>query len=251
MSDAVLETRGLTRRFGGLTAVDQVSLEVQQGSVHAVIGPNGAGKTTLINLLSGHLMPTAGEVRFEGQDITRLPAHARAPRGVGRSFQRTTIFPTMSAFENCRLAAQACLGHSFRFLRAASSYIEVSEAAERALILAGLKDRARTLAGTLSHGEQRQLEIAMILATEPRLLLLDEPMAGMSAEESARVVDLLRSLAGERTIVLIEHDMDAVFAIADRITVMVNGAELETGTPESIRDSEAVREAYLGEGEEA
>ncbi|MSP67342.1 MAG: ABC transporter ATP-binding protein [Alphaproteobacteria bacterium] len=250
MAEPLLATTGLTRNFGALAAVAEVSLAVAAGAVHAVIGPNGAGKTTLINLLSGDLAPTAGRVSFRGQDITALPPHRISRLGIGRSYQKTNVFAELTALENCMLAAQSRRGHSFQFVRSAAREAAIQGRAEAALMAAGLGSRAPMPATALSHGEQRQLEIAMILATEPALLLLDEPMAGMGAEESARLVALIRALAPLRTVVLIEHDMDAVFAVADRITVMVGGRVLETGTPEAIRASPAVQTAYLGEGDD-
>jgi branched-chain amino acid transport system ATP-binding protein len=247
----VLATRGLTRYFGGLAAVKDVSLECRMGEVHAVIGPNGAGKTTLINMLSGDLAPSAGSVTLADQDVTGFPPHRISRLGVGRSYQKTNVFLPFTAFENCRLAAQCRLGSSMRFFRPALDYRPVNEAAARALAAAGLSGRAEAPVGTLSHGEQRQVEIAMALATAPRVLLLDEPLAGMGAEESARMVELLQKLAPDHAILLVEHDMDAVFAVADRLTVMVNGTVLESGPPEAIRASRAVQEAYLGAEEPA
>lgn len=241
-----LETEGLTKRFGGLVAVDRVSLAVQRGAVHCVIGPNGAGKTTFLNLLSGALPPTSGRIRLGEEDIAGMPMHRIAQLGMGRSFQRTNIFPEFTVYENCRLGAQARMTSSMRFFRAAERDEGVRERAERALALAGLIPRRDTLASTLSHGEQRQLEIGVMLATEPAILLLDEPMAGMSADETTRMVDLLRRLKEGHTLILIEHDMDAVFALADVITVMVNGAVLASGKPDEIRRSKAVQDAYLG-----
>lgn len=249
MKQAVLRTDRLTRHFGGLTAVNDVSLEVGMGQVHAVIGPNGAGKSTLTNLLSGDLPPSSGRVLLRGEDITGLPAHRISQRGVGRSYQKTNIFLPFTVFENCRLAAQSRLSSSMRFLRPATAYVEVNRAAESALASAGLEARAGVPAMTLSHGEQRQLEIAMTLATQPSVLLLDEPLAGMGADESASMVALLRRLRESHAIFLIEHDMDAVFSLADTLTVMVNGTVLESGTPEQIRSSPAVQEAYLGTDE--
>lgn len=244
--ETVLETRKLGRLFGGLAAVQDVSIAVERGRVHAIVGPNGAGKTTLINLLSGDLKPSAGTVNFEGRSITGWPAHRIARLGIGRSFQKTNIFRDFTAYENCRLAAQARLPR-FSLLRPAAGYGDVTEQAEHALALCGLAERRDTRAASMSYGEQRQLELAMMLATGPRLLLLDEPLAGMGPEESARVLDLLRRLAQGHTMVMIEHDMDAVFAIADQITVMVNGSVLATGAPAEIRANKAVQDAYLGE----
>ncbi len=242
----VLATRELTRFFGGLAAVKDVSLECRSGEVHAVIGPNGAGKSTLINILSGDLPPSSGSVMLGERDITGLPPHRISRLGVGRSYQKTNVFLPFTVFENCRLAAQSRLKSSMRFVRPALADRGVNEAAERALAAAGLEARAGTPVMALSHGEQRQVEIAMTLATAPSVLLLDEPLAGMGAEESGRMMELLRSLVADHAILLVEHDMDAVFAIADVLTVMVNGMVLESGTPERIRASRAVQEAYLG-----
>ena len=248
---AILSTRGLTRHFGGLAAVKDVSLECRMREVHAVIGPNGAGKTTLINMLSGDLRPSAGTIVLDGRDITGLESHRISKLGIGRSYQKTNVFFSLSAFENCRLAAQSRLRNPMRFFRPALSYRELNAAAERALAAAGLEGRGGTSVAELSHGEQRQAEIAMTLATDPRILLLDEPLAGMGAEESARIVGLLKRLAADHAILLVEHDMDAVFAVADVLTVMVAGMVLESGTPENIRASRAVQEAYLGTEEVA
>jgi branched-chain amino acid transport system ATP-binding protein len=247
MTEVVLSTHGLSRRFGGLAAVDGVSLECRRGRLHAVIGPNGAGKSTLINLLSGDLRPTGGSVRQRGREVTGLPAHRIARLGVGRSYQKTNVFQPFTAFENCRLAAQSRMGTSLRFFRPALAYRALCETAERALDRVGLSARAQLPVAALSHGEQRQVEIAMTLATDPDVLLLDEPLAGMGAEESARIVALLRQLAPDHAILLVEHDMDAVFALADTLTVMVNGAVLESGEPAAVRESRAVQTAYLGD----
>ncbi len=249
MSEPILNTLDLSRHFGALRAVDAVTLEFAPGRVHAIIGPNGAGKTTLINLLSGDLKPSSGSIRFKGQDITGAPPYVVSRLGVGRSYQKTNIFPAFTCFENCWLGAQSRERTSMRFLRPARRYRSVRERTERALALCGLTERAHVVSSAISHGEQRQLEIGMMLATEPELLLLDEPLAGMGAEEAARVIGLLRELAADHTLILIEHDMDAVFAVADRLTVMVNGRVLETGDPQDIRASPAVQEAYLGSGE--
>ena len=247
MSEAILSTHGLCRRFGGLMAVNDVAIELERGRLHAVLGPNGAGKTTLINLLSGELPATGGSIRYRGEDITRLAPDRRSRIGIGRSFQKTNIFPAFTAFENCRLAAQSRHPRPLAITSNALAYAPVSEAARQALDAAGLGGRANVVASALAHGEQRQLEIAMVRATHPNVLLLDEPLAGMGAEESARMVDLLKALASEHAVLLVEHDMDAVFAIADLITVMVNGQVLESGTPTRIRASAAVQQAYLGE----
>jgi branched-chain amino acid transport system ATP-binding protein len=248
MPEPVLAVSGLSRFFGGLAAVNNVSLELVHGEVHAVIGPNGAGKTTLINLLSGELSPSAGRMRFEGHDITGFSPDRIAQLGIMRSYQRTNIFAQFSVFENCRLAAQARLASSWRFIRPALSHRVVNEHAERVLALVGLSDVSR-IARTLSHGEQRQLEIAMTLATEPKVLLLDEPLAGMSADEGARVMELIGQLRRDHAVMLVEHDMDAVFKIAQRLTVMVGGRIIETGDPSLVRRSVAVQEAYLGSEE--
>ena len=247
MSDGLLLVRGLRKRFGGLVATDGVDLDVGEGETLAIIGPNGAGKTTLIAQLSGDLAPDAGVIRFAGQDVTRLGAAARSQCGLARSFQVTSIFREFSALDNVALAVQAHAGHSFRFWRAARAERALREPARESLARVGLADRAEVVAGALAHGEQRQLEIAMALATQPRLLLLDEPVAGMGIDESQRMVQLLRTLRGAHTMVLVEHDMDAVFALADRISVMVYGRVIATGAPEAIRANAEVRRAYLGE----
>ncbi len=250
MTDAILATHGLSRRFGGLIAVGNVAIELELGKLHAVLGPNGAGKTTLINLLSGDLPASGGSIRYKGADITRLPPDRRSRMGIGRSYQKTNIFPAFTAFENCRLAAQSRAPRALAIASDASRYVPICDAAQRALDAAGLGNRGERVAATLSHGEQRQLEIAMVLATSPEVLLLDEPLAGMGAEEALRMVELLKKITPEHAILLVEHDMDAVFAVADRITVMVNGQVLESGLPAQIRASPTVRQAYLGDGAE-
>ncbi len=247
MSDAVLATQGLSRRFGGLMAVSDVAIELHRGRMHALLGPNGAGKTTLINLLSGDLRVSAGSIRYRGENVTRLSPDRRSRIGIGRSYQKTNIFPAFTAFENCRLAAQSRAPRVLHIVADALDYAPVCDAARMALETTGLGGCGDQAAGTLSHGEQRQLEIAMVLATRPDVLLLDEPLAGMGAEESRRMVELLRKLTPGHAILLVEHDMDAVFAVADVITVMVNGQVLESGPPEQIRASTAVRQAYLGD----
>jgi branched-chain amino acid transport system ATP-binding protein len=247
MAEALLETRGLTKRFGGLTATNDVSLSVEPGELLAVIGPNGAGKTTLIAELSGELRPDAGTIRFAGTDISRLGPARRAMLGIARSFQITSIFREFTALDNVALAAQARSGHSFRFWKAARRDPLLREPALAALAEFGLERRAGLPAGALSHGEKRALEIAIALATRPRLLLLDEPMAGMGPAESAGMVALLAGLKDRFAIVLVEHDMDAVFALADRISVMVYGRVIATGAPDAIRADPEVRRAYLGE----
>jgi len=246
MAEPILAARGLTRHFGGLTACDGVALSLERGQLHALLGPNGAGKSTLINLLSGDLKPSAGSIHLRGVEIASLPADRRARMGIGRSYQKTNIFPGFSVLENARLAAQSRRPRPWSLLSDASRDAPALAAGRRGLELAGLTDHFERQAGALSHGEQRQLEIAMVLATEPEVLLLDEPLAGMGAEESARMVGLLRRLAADHAILLVEHDMDAVFALADVITVMVNGQVLESGPPAQIRASEQVQRAYLG-----
>jgi branched-chain amino acid transport system ATP-binding protein len=246
-TEPLLEARGLVKRFGGLVATDNLDLAVEPGEIHAVIGPNGAGKTTLIAQLSGELRPNAGAIRFAGEDVTALPAPARSQRGLARSFQITSVFRGFSALDNVALSLQAHDGHSFRFWRDARSETNLREPARAILDEVGLGHRADVTAANLAHGEQRQLEIAMALATRPRMLLLDEPMAGMGREESERMVALLKRLKGRETILLIEHDMDVVFALADRITVLVYGRAIATGAPAAIRANADVRQAYLGE----
>jgi branched-chain amino acid transport system ATP-binding protein len=243
----VLECQGLSKSYGGLLAVNAVDLALIPGQAQAVIGPNGAGKSSLINLITGHIPPSAGKILFEGRDIAGLPAHKVARLGIGRSYQKTNIYPSMTCFENCWLAAQSRLSHSFRFFRPAAARTDLATEVERALTEAGLTHRARTVASAMSYGEQRQLEIAMVLATRPRVLCLDEPMAGMGREESERVVTLLTDLAKTYPLLLIEHDMDAVFTIATTLTVMVNGTVIASGPVHEIRESPMVQEAYLGD----
>ena len=243
----LLRVRGLTRRFGGVTAADGIDLDVFEHEAHAVIGPNGAGKTTFIAQVAGSTLPDAGTIELAGESITRLPVHRRARLGLARSFQITSIFATLTVLENTVLAVQAAAGHAFRMWGDALRDEGLRDAALGQLARAGLAARAGDPAGDLSHGEHRQLEIAMALATRPRLLLLDEPMAGMGPEESARMVSILTGLRRERTLLLVEHDMDAVFAIADRITVLVSGRVVASGPPEEIRADPEVRRAYLGE----
>jgi branched-chain amino acid transport system ATP-binding protein len=249
VADALLRVDGLTRRFGGVIASDGVCLDVAAGELHAVIGPNGAGKTTLIGELTGEIAPHAGSIHFDGHDITALPVHRRSLMGLARSFQITSLFPHFTALENVALAVQAHAGHSFRFWRAARKEVSLREPARAALDRVGLSHRADTIVAGMSHGEQRQLELAMALATQPRMLLLDEPMAGLGADESGRMVQTLRELKGGMTILLIEHDMEAVFALADRITVLVYGRVIASGDPATIRANDEVRQAYLGEQE--
>jgi len=251
MTEPVLVVRDLRKQFGGLVALGGVTLDLRDREIHAVIGPNGAGKSTLVNLLSGDLAPSAGSIEFAGAEIAGFPSDRISRLGIGRSYQKTNIFAGFTAFENCRLAAQSRLKSSLRFVAKAERRADLADAAERALALAGLAGRSGRIAAELSHGEQRQLEIAMTLATRPRVLLLDEPLAGMGAEEAQRIVELLARLRDDHAILLIEHDMDAVFSLADRLTVMVDGRVLESGTPASIRASAAVQQAYLGAPEAA
>ena len=243
----MLEVRNLVKNFGALKASDGIDFDVAEGETHAVIGPNGAGKTTFISQLAGNLRPDAGTVRFAGTDVTVLSASRRARMGLARSFQITSVYPEFSALDNVALAVQARSGHSFRFWRKAQGDVTLLEPAERVLAEVGLLQRKNILAANLAHGEQRQLEVAMALATNPRLLLLDEPMAGMGTEESQRMIGLLSKLKQKKTIILVEHDMDAVFRLADRISVLVYGRVIATGTPEKIKMNEEVRRAYLGE----
>ncbi|WP_422088972.1 ABC transporter ATP-binding protein [Variovorax sp.] len=245
--NALLSVEKLTRRFGGLTAVNAVTLDLHVGEVHAVIGTNGAGKSTLINMLSGEIEASEGRIALDGVDITGRAQSKRARDGVGRSYQRTTIFPEFSVHENCRLAAQAATPKPWAFWQSSQSCAASTASADAALEAAGLAHEAHRIAGTMSHGAQRQLEVAMCLATKPRVLLLDEPLAGMGAEETDRMLTLLARLKATHAILLVEHDMDAVFRIADRITVMVNGTVIATGNPKEIRENPEVRTAYLGE----
>jgi branched-chain amino acid transport system ATP-binding protein len=251
VADVLLEVETLTKRFGGVTASDAISFRVPAGELHAIIGPNGAGKSTLIGQLSGEITPDGGRVLFDGRDITALPVYRRSQLGLARSFQISSLFGDFTALDNVALAVQAHAGHSFRFWRDARREPALRRPARAALERLGLASRADMLVADLSHGERRQLEIAMALVTEPRLLLLDEPMAGMGPDESSRLIDTLRELKGGLTIVLIEHDMDAVFALADRISVLVYGRIIATGDAAAIKADPAVRQAYLGEQEPA
>jgi branched-chain amino acid transport system ATP-binding protein len=246
MTAALMSVDALTRRFGGLVAVNAVALELHVGEVHAVIGTNGAGKSTLINMLSGEITASAGNIQLDGHDITGWSQPRRARAGIGRSYQRTTIFPEFTVLENCRLAAQAATQKPWAIWQSSASCAPSHAAARDALAAAGLEGEAARKAGTLSHGGQRQLEVAMCLATRPRVLLLDEPLAGMGAEETDRMLALLLQLKSSHAVLLVEHDMDAVFRIADRITVMVNGTVIASGEPSTIRTDRAVQEAYLG-----
>ena len=250
MSETVIQVRGLRKNFGGLAAVDNLSLDVGTGELHAVIGPNGAGKTTLINLLSGDLPPSSGTIIFRGREISRFAPEQRSRLGIGRSYQKTNIFTSFTVFENCRLAAQSRAPRPLAWWRDARGDDAVMNRARQALGAVGLETRADDLALALSHGEQRQLEIAMCLATEPQLLLLDEPLAGMGVEESVKMIGLIGKLAENHAVLLVEHDMDAVFQLARVLTVMANGKVLATGRPEEIRGNHEVQAAYLGIPEE-
>jgi branched-chain amino acid transport system ATP-binding protein len=247
VTEPLLAVSELRKSFGALRASDGISFDVRAGETHAVIGPNGAGKTTFIGQLAGNLYPDSGRITFAGEDITALPAPRRARKGLARSFQITSVYPEFSALQNVALAIQAHAGHSFRFWRDARTDPALTAPARRVLEQVNLHERAHVLAANLAHGEQRQLEVAMALATGPRLLLLDEPMAGMGIEESQRMIALLASLKRKQTIILVEHDMDAVFRLADRISVLVYGRVIATGTPDEIRGNAEVRTAYLGE----
>jgi branched-chain amino acid transport system ATP-binding protein len=247
VADPLLRVENLVRRFGGITATDHVSLEVAQGELHAIIGPNGAGKTTLISQLTGHLTPDSGNIYLCGRDISHLAAYRRSALGLARSFQITSLLLDFTVADNVAFAAQAHNGHSFSFWRNARKESGLREAAQAALERVGLSHRADVLVSRLSHGEQRELELAVALATKPQLLLLDEPMAGLGVTESARMVKLLQELRKEVTIVLVEHDMAAVFALADRISVLVYGRVIASDVPAAIRQNEEVKRAYLGD----
>jgi len=246
MHNVLMRAANATRYFGGLLANDNINIEIVKGKTHAVLGPNGAGKSTLINLLSGDLMCSSGSVFFGNSDITSLPPAARSRLGIGRSYQKTNIFPEFSVLENCRLAAQSRDQRTTAIFSNAMMHRDYLESAERAIFDAGLSGYESRMAGKLSHGEQRQLELAIVLSTKPTVLLLDEPLAGMGSEESMTMIDLLRKLALSHGILMVEHDMDAVFAIADVITVMVNGTVLMTDTPEAVKASAEVQQAYFG-----
>ena len=253
MNDVLLSAKNLTKRFGGLAAVNDVSVDLWRGRIHAVIGPNGAGKSTLTNLLSGDLPLTSGSVQLGDQNVTGWRPEKISAQGLGRSYQKTNIFLPFTVWENVRLAAQSRAPHAASWFSRATKYRAINDRAESAIALSGLKNRINSIAGTISHGEQRQLEIAMTLATGPQVLLLDEPLAGMGAVEAERMVSLLDSLKKDHGILLVEHDMDAVFALADQLTVMVNGQVIASGTPAEIRLDAGVQAAYLGEdiGEES
>jgi branched-chain amino acid transport system ATP-binding protein len=247
VADPLLRVENLVRRFGGIVATDNLSLDIAKDELHAIIGPNGAGKTTLISQLTGQLAPSAGTIHFAGRDVTHLPAWRRSALGLARSFQITSLLPDFTAADNVALAAQAHDGHSFYFWGKARQEKHLRDAALAALTRVGLDHRADVVVSRLSHGEQRELELAVALATKPQLLLLDEPMAGLGSTESTRMVKLLQELRREVTIVLVEHDMEAVFALADRISVLVYGRVIASGSPAEIRSNEEVKRAYLGD----
>lgn len=247
MSEVLLSAKNLVKRFGGLAAVNDVSVDLMRNHIHAVIGPNGAGKSTLTNLLSGDLPSTSGSVTLGGTNITGWKPEKISAQGLGRSYQKTNIFLPFSVWENVRLAAQSRQPFAAHWLKRAGQFASINERAEKALELAGLTARKNSIAGTISHGEQRQLEIAMTLATEPQVLLLDEPLAGMGVAEAERMVALLLNIKKDHGILLVEHDMDAVFALADKLTVMVNGQVIASGTPAEVRADAGVQAAYLGE----
>jgi branched-chain amino acid transport system ATP-binding protein len=247
VAEVQLSAKQLTKRFGGLAAVSEVSVDLWRGCIHAVIGPNGAGKSTLTNLLSGDIGPTSGQVTLGNQVVTGWTPENISRAGLGRSYQKTNIFPAFTVWENVRLAAQSRTQHAARWLTRATDLSDCNERATRAIELAGLQERIREIAATISHGEQRQLEIAMTLATDPKVLLLDEPLAGMGTAEAERMVQLLLRIKPEHAIMLVEHDMDAVFALADHLTVMVNGQVIATGKPADVREDANVQSAYLGE----
>ena len=249
MADPILRVEGLNKSFGGVVATHNLDFEVEPGEIHAVIGPNGAGKTTFVAQLSGMLKPDSGRIVFDGRDITQLSAPARSHAGLARSFQITSVFRNFTALQNVALSIQAHTGHSFRMWKPAATDAALNEPAQEILDRLGLGARADILAANLAHGEQRQLEIAMALATSPKLLLLDEPTAGMGPEDTQRITEFLAGLKGTYSMLLIEHDMDTVFALADRITVLVYGRVIATGAPAAIRANDEVRAAYLGEEE--
>ncbi len=247
MADTLLKISDLNKHFGGIVATDHVDLDVEQGLIHAIIGPNGAGKTTLIAQLSGQLKPDSGNIEFAGRSIVNESPARRAHLGLARSFQITSVLMPMTLLENVMLAVQGSSGHSFHFWAPVRGDRAMRDAAMAALAEVGLDDRADRVAGNVSHGEQRQLEVAMALAMRPRMLLLDEPMAGMGSEETGMMIEILKRLKGDKTILLVEHDMDAVFSLADRLSVLVDGHVIATDTVESIRDNDEVQKAYLGD----
>jgi branched-chain amino acid transport system ATP-binding protein len=251
MVDLILSVSDLTKRFGALVANDRVELEVERGEIHAIIGPNGAGKTTFINQLSGEMRTDEGRIVFDGRDVTRDPIYKRARLGLARSYQITSIIPSFTALDNVALAAQAMDGHSYRFWKPARSVRHLNEKAAAILDSVGFGERKSVLARNLAHGEHRQLEIAMALATNPKMLLLDEPAAGMGPSATEAMIGFLATLKPTYSILLIEHDMDVVFTLADRISVLVNGRTIATGTPTEIRGNPEVRRAYLGDKADA
>jgi len=246
----VLQVDGLVKRFGGLLATDNACFDVLTGEVHALIGPNGAGKTTLIHLISGSLVPDAGRVHFDGIDVSHMPMPSRVAHGLARSYQITSVFPRLTVLDNVALAVQAHAGNSLNFWRPARRDHELYALAAEVVQRIGLSEQLQSSAAALSHGQQRQLEVGLALATRPKLLLLDEPLAGMGPEESERMIELLQSLRGETTLLLVEHDMDAVFRLAERISVLVYGRIIATGLPQDIRVNPLVRAAYLGDEQE-
>lgn len=248
MTETLLELTGLCKQFGALTATDNVSLRVSPGEIHALIGPNGAGKTTLVNQIAGELWPDSGHIQFDGKNITGLPVHERARAGISRTFQVTNLFSNLTVRQNLALAVQPSLGHSFRFWHRAESMAGLGQAVDEYLTMTGLEDRSNVIAGSLSHGEKRQVAIAMALAARPKLILMDEPAAGMGKHESDLMAKLLISMKSGQGILLVEHDMDLVFSVADRISVLVYGRIIATGTPDEIKDNPQVNEAYLGGG---
>ena len=246
MRNTILSISNLSKTFGGVVATDDLSLDIEQGELHAIIGPNGAGKTTLIAQLSGEIFPDNGRIVFQGKNITMLPPYIRSRLGIARSFQITSLMLEMNVIDNVALATQANEGHSYKFWKPARDDLDLRQSAMHALKEVGLEGRKFEKVQNLSHGEHRQLELGIALATQPRLLLLDEPMAGMGAEEGKKILKILKKLKKRKTILLIEHDMDVVFALADRITVLVYGRAIASGSPQSIKADERVREAYLG-----
>lgn len=247
MTDHILEVNNLQKRYGAIKATNNLSLRVREGEIHALIGPNGAGKTTLMRQLSGQVTPDDGQVLFQGSDITGLPVHRRAHLGLGRSFQITQVFDNLTVGDNLALSVQTHMGHSFRFWKSARRDAQLIEATKTAADRCGLTERMYKQAGSLSHGEKRQLDMGMALAGNPSLLLMDEPMAGMGQGGTVKMTELIMSLKGTISLLLVEHDMDAVFSLADRITVLVYGEAIATGTPDEIRCDPAVQQAYLGE----
>jgi branched-chain amino acid transport system ATP-binding protein len=247
MTEALLVAKNLTKRFGGLAAVNDISISLYRNTIHAVIGPNGAGKSTLTNLLSGDIVPTSGSVHLNGKDMTGAAPEKVSRAGLGRSYQKTNIFLPLSVWDNVHLAAQSRSQHAIRWLSSATSFVAARAIVQRAIEQTALQNKAQSLASALSHGEQRQLEIAMALATQPQVLLLDEPLAGMGTAEAEKMITLLQTLKKDHAILLVEHDMDAVFALADQLTVMVNGSMIASGAPAEVRNNPQVQAAYLGE----